>query len=208
MTIFARICLCILYQLWQKYYAIGQIFIVINGQKLNSTLVIWSHWSQPTCHFIAPIWTCFTASLSFYYPCILDLSLSHPTSSLSLSLSTSPHSHFQSICLSMHASMSFPLNYSLRPPFYLSQNTHSVPSLHSSIAMAKFQLWLSVFLPICHQFLSPQSHSPIYSIFLSVSPHHKTNRFCYQLLSVRVYSLSTYISSSLSLVPVAISVCI
>ena len=55
MTIFARICLCILYQLWQKYYAIGQIIIVINGQKLNSTLAIWSHWSQPTCHFIAPI---------------------------------------------------------------------------------------------------------------------------------------------------------
>ena len=105
MTIFARICLCILYQLWQKYYAIGQIIIVINGQKLNSTLAIWSHWSQPTCYFIAPIWTCFTASLSFYYPCILDLSLSHPTSSLSLSLSLSPLPHTltfkASVCLCM-----------------------------------------------------------------------------------------------------------
>ena len=101
MTIFARICLCILYQLWQKYYAIGQIFIVINGQKLNSTLAIWSHWSQPTCHFIAPIWTCFTASLSFYYPCILDLSLSHPTSSLSLSPLPHTLTFKASVCLCM-----------------------------------------------------------------------------------------------------------
>ena len=32
----------ILNLLWQKFYAIGQIFIVVNCKILNSYLVIWS----------------------------------------------------------------------------------------------------------------------------------------------------------------------
>ena len=31
-------------QLWQKNYATGQFFIVVNGQILNSYIVIWSLW--------------------------------------------------------------------------------------------------------------------------------------------------------------------
>ena len=35
----------ILDQLWQILYAIGQVFIDINRQKLKNNLAIWSHWS-------------------------------------------------------------------------------------------------------------------------------------------------------------------
>ena len=32
-------------QLWQILYAIGQVFIDVNGQILKNNLAIWSHWS-------------------------------------------------------------------------------------------------------------------------------------------------------------------
>ena len=37
----------ILNLLWKKFHAIGQIFIVVNGQILKSYLAIWSFWHWP-----------------------------------------------------------------------------------------------------------------------------------------------------------------
>ena len=31
-------------------YAMGHIVIVVNGQRLNSNIAIWSHWQQPNCN--------------------------------------------------------------------------------------------------------------------------------------------------------------
>ena len=31
-------------RLWQIYYTIGQVFIVVNGQIMKNKLAIWSHW--------------------------------------------------------------------------------------------------------------------------------------------------------------------
>ena len=31
---------------WNNFYALGQVFIVVNGQILKNNLAIWSHWSS------------------------------------------------------------------------------------------------------------------------------------------------------------------
>ena len=35
----------LLYQLW-RFYANGQIVTAVNGQRLNSKIAIWSHWTE------------------------------------------------------------------------------------------------------------------------------------------------------------------
>ena len=36
---------------WPKFYTIGQIYTVINGQMLKKNLAIWSHCQGPTYHW-------------------------------------------------------------------------------------------------------------------------------------------------------------
>ena len=48
-TIFWMVYLVIGKHLYQTlaFYATGRIFIVVNGQRLNSNKAIWSHWKLP-----------------------------------------------------------------------------------------------------------------------------------------------------------------
>ena len=47
-----------LYVLW-RFYALAQIVIVVNGQSLNNSVAIWSHWSPSTSSCL----------FDDYYPC-------------------------------------------------------------------------------------------------------------------------------------------
>ena len=57
-----------LFSIWQTFvptlafFATGQIFIVVNGQRLNSNLAIWSHWSHSILQML-PLWQILVSSV-------------------------------------------------------------------------------------------------------------------------------------------------